>query len=68
MIVYDGQGERLVTAEEVAELASITLRTFHNYHQTGRAPKPDGWVGRTPLWRDQTIQAWLAARSTPKGQ
>jgi predicted DNA-binding transcriptional regulator AlpA len=59
---YDKDGERLWTAEEVANAASITLRTFHNYYQTGRAPRPDSRIGRTPVWLDSTVDAWLVER------
>jgi hypothetical protein len=50
------------TAEQVAEAAGLTLRSFHNYHQTGRGPKPDGWFGRTPYWLESTVTGWLEGR------
>ena len=56
-------GQPIVTAEQAADHAGITIRTFHNYHQTGRAPRPDGWIGRTPIWLKSTIDAWLQDRS-----
>jgi len=56
-------GQPLLTAEQVAAASGVSLRTFHNYHQTGRAPRPDGWIGRTPIWLKSTIDAWLQDRS-----
>lgn len=56
-------GQPILTAEQVAAAAGVTLRTFHNYHQTGRAPHPDGHVGRTPVWLQETVDAWLRQRT-----
>lgn len=56
-------GQPLLTAEQAATAAGVTLRTFHNYYQTGRAPHPDGWVGRTPVWHKHTIDEWVANRA-----
>ena len=56
-------GQPLLTAEQVAAASGVSLRTFHNYHQTGRAPAPDGWVGRTPVWCQATVDRWLGDRA-----
>jgi len=56
-------GEPIVTADEVAERAGIAPRTLHAYVVRGHAPKPDGYLSRTPVWRESTVAEWLEQRA-----
>ena len=56
--------DRLITAE-VAELAGITTASVRRYRQRGAIPEPDGMLGRTPWWRRDTIERWIATRPGP---
>lgn len=51
-----------LTNTEAAALAGITPSTWRHYVAQGRAPAPDGRLGRTPWWRPGTITTWLATR------
>ena len=45
-----------------AARAGIKPGTIYGYHSTGRLPQPDGWLGRTPWWWADTVDAWLTNR------
>lgn len=51
-----------LTNEDAAALAGISPGTWRNYVARGRAPQPDGRLGRTPWWHRATIDTWVAAR------
>lgn len=50
------------TAAEVAAHLGVTAATWRTYVHRGEAPRPDGYLGRTPWWRPATVAAWDAAR------
>lgn len=52
----------MLTTDQVAELAGITPASLRVYVQRGSAPKPDGYLGRTPWWKRETVDEWLANR------
>jgi excisionase family DNA binding protein len=55
------QGERLTyRLDEVAKLLGVSRRTIERERAAGRFPKPDLWIGRTPLWRRETLVQWIA--------
>lgn len=56
--------EGYLDAQAVAERLDppVKRETIHRYHVRGDMPKADEYVGRTPLWREETITAWLASR------
>ena len=51
-----------LTTDEVAERVGISTSTWSAYVSRGHAPPADLRVGRTPLWRVETIRSWQAAR------
>ena len=61
--VDEDTGHRLLTAEQASHRASIGLRTWHAYTARNYAPKPDGRIGRTPVWFEATIETWLKDRT-----
>ena len=51
-----------LTIPEVATRLGLTVSTVQTYRRDGRLPDPDGYLGRTPWWRPETIDAWQAGR------
>ncbi len=51
-----------LTTADAAALVGVDPATWRKYVSDGRAPQPDGRLGRTPWWTRSTIDAWLAAR------
>jgi predicted DNA-binding protein (UPF0251 family) len=45
--------------EELAEAFGISARTLERERSAGRFPTPDLHIGKIPLWRPETIAAWL---------
>jgi hypothetical protein len=60
--VYDAAGDRLLTAESVADLAGIKVVTLDAYVSRGQMPAPLATVGLTRLWLEPTVKRWLATR------
>ena len=60
--IYTKAGERLLTAESVAELAGCKVATLDAYVSRGQMPAPLGAVGRTRLWLRTVVDSWLALR------
>lgn len=45
--------------DEVARRLGISRRTIERLRSAGRFPKPDLTIGKMPLWRPETIHAWI---------
>ncbi len=52
----------LLDTSDVAELVGVKVPTIRTYLHRGDMPKPDRVIGRSPVWRRETIDAWLAER------
>jgi predicted DNA-binding transcriptional regulator AlpA len=48
---------------DLVELTGLSRRLLERERSAGRFPKPDRVVGRVPLWRPETITAWLSLES-----
>jgi predicted DNA-binding transcriptional regulator AlpA len=46
-------------ADEIAESIGISRRSLQRELAAGRFPRADLYVGKMPLWRVETIKAWL---------
>jgi predicted DNA-binding transcriptional regulator AlpA len=44
---------------DVAAALGISRRTLERERSAGRFPPPDLTIGRMPLWRPETIRAWI---------
>jgi len=54
------QTQRLtLRIEELAEAIGVSRRVLERELSAGRFPKPDLRIGKMPLWRLETISAWL---------
>ncbi len=49
-----------VNLNQLPGLIGVSRRTIERELSAGRFPQPDRRVGRRPLWRVATIEAWLA--------
>lgn len=45
--------------EELAEALGVSRRTIERERSAGRFPKPDLKIGKAPLWKPETIRAWI---------
>lgn len=60
-------GDREIDSEECAAIVGVAPGSWTAYVRAGRpvhrpAPQPVRRVGRTPLWSEQAVRAWQAAR------
>ncbi len=54
---------------EVAEALGISRWTLERERSAGRFPSPDLKIGKAPLWRPESIRAWIDGQSRkPSGQ
>lgn len=59
----------LLDAAAAASRAGIKTATVYSYRTRGAFPAPDEVLyGRTPVWRPETIDAWLASRPGRTGR
>ena len=59
----------LFTISDIARAYGITEKTITSYKARGQMPPPDIQVGRTPVWKFSTLNAWrpLAGHRTKEG-
>jgi hypothetical protein len=43
-----------------AALLGISVRTWERLLSAGKAPRPDAYAGKCPLWTKASLQAWIA--------
>jgi 8-oxo-dGTP pyrophosphatase MutT (NUDIX family) len=61
MVEVDPAAEWWTTSEVAAHLG-VMIGTVSSYRQRGQMPSPDKTLGRTHLWKPQTILDWQRAR------
>lgn len=54
-------GEAVLTAADAAARAGLTASSWRADVARGRAPAPDALVGRTPVWKETTVDTHVAA-------
>lgn len=47
--------------DDLVELLGVSRRTLERERSAGRFPRPDLQIGKAPLWKPATIQAWVDA-------
>jgi predicted DNA-binding transcriptional regulator AlpA len=45
--------------DELSEALGVSRRTIERERSAGRFPRPDLTMGKMPLWRAETIRAWV---------
>ncbi len=65
---------KFLTMQDIADRIGIGYRSLRNYHQVaerrrrddasrpGDMPPPDEVFGRTPVWREATVERWIKRR------
>ena len=51
--------------DDVAKALGVSRRAIERERSAGRFPRPDALIGRMPLWRPETIRAWLERGGRP---
>lgn len=54
-----------VRLNDVARVLGISRRALERERSAGRFPRPDLKIGRMPLWRPETIRAWIERGGRP---
>jgi hypothetical protein len=58
--VPESNAERLTwRMAEIPRILGISRRALERERSAGRFPPPDLTIGRMPLWRVETIRAWV---------
>jgi predicted DNA-binding transcriptional regulator AlpA len=45
---------------DAARLCGMSARTWERLLSAGKAPRPDAYAGKCPLWKKSTLEAWIA--------
>lgn len=51
-----------LTSADIADRLGVKVSTVRQYKLRGTLPPPDETIGRSPVWREETISAWIASR------
>lgn len=51
-----------LTSEQLANRLGVARESIHRYRTRGDIPEPDEIVGRSPVWKIETIERWEAVR------
>ncbi len=51
--------------KDLETVIGVDERTIQRWRSSGKFPKPDIAIGRTLLWRVETIKAWLERGGRP---
>lgn len=51
-----------LTNTDIAKITGLKLETLHSYLSRNTLPKPDKYMGRTPVWKSTTIKEWTSTR------
>lgn len=54
-----GNVEMLFTLKQIEEQYGYARGSLSSLRAKGHMPEPDQQYGRTPLWRESTIQEWI---------
>jgi predicted DNA-binding transcriptional regulator AlpA len=52
-------GRLTLRLDELAASLGVSRRSIERERSAGRFPPPDLTIGRMPLWRPETIRAWI---------
>ncbi|GAB3214295.1 helix-turn-helix transcriptional regulator [Marinactinospora thermotolerans] len=52
----------LMSTQDIADRLGVKVSTVRQYKLRGDLPAPLRTIGRSPVWRRETIEAWIASR------
>ena len=52
-------GRLALRLDDLAERLGVSRRTLERVRSAGRFPPPDLHIGKMPLWKPETIRAWV---------
>jgi hypothetical protein len=56
----DPRPEALVFRKpDAARMCGMSVRLWERLLSAGKAPKPDAFCGKCPVWKKSTLQAWI---------
>jgi predicted DNA-binding transcriptional regulator AlpA len=50
---------------EIAQRAGVSRQTVAQWHVRKKLPEPDARLAMGPVWRETTIEAWIADNNVP---
>lgn len=50
---------------EIAQRVGASRQTVAQWHRRDKLPPPDAWLAMGPVWRESTVEAWIAERGAP---
>lgn len=56
---------QMMTMAQVAETVGLTVTSVRTFRKRGVFPQPDGYFGREPWWKAETVSAWQETRRKP---
>jgi len=56
----------MLDSAAVAAMVHVKVDTVHWYHKKGLMPPADDYFGRSPVWKTETIEAWIEKRAIRK--
>ncbi len=57
-----GRMDGYLTSEDLATRLGVKRESIYRMRTRGDLPDPDDTIGRTPVWKTDTITAWEADR------
>jgi predicted DNA-binding transcriptional regulator AlpA len=59
LVIPSGPPRLTYRLAEAATMLGISRRTLERQRAAGRFPRPDLHVGKAPLWKIETLRAWI---------
>jgi len=57
--IYESEVPDLLGSKQVAELLNIDPKNMHHKQKTKFFPKPTAYIGKRPLWLEQSIKDYI---------
>jgi predicted DNA-binding transcriptional regulator AlpA len=62
--IRPGHGiEPLLSQSDICRVLSCSQRSLDRLRASGRLPRPDLFIGRSPRWKAEAIRRWIDAQS-----
>lgn len=54
----------MLDSKAVAEKIGVKVDSIHWYHKKKMMPAADEFYGRSPVWKEETINEWISTRQS----